>query len=554
MEGLTAFSSEEEVLDGYQVLRVLGQGGFGLVMLAYHWESRTQVAVKVVENGGQHSCSFQQLCTEAEIMKGLHHPHIIQLLQVRHTTERGYIFMEYAVRGDLRCYMVERGYLLDGEIRQLLKQILSAVHYCHSQHVVHRDLKLENLLLDAHLNIKLSDFGLSCKLAGGERLKSLCGTFAYCAPEEFLGEEFCGYKADAWSVGVILYAMVAGSLPFVGEDCVELRAAILSGYYRIPHYGNPELCNLVDSLLTRDPEARPTVADIMGHPWLHAGHGAPGTSDEFLFLPQEQEVWEFPWGLCPPLWLHEWDDPWPPVPRWGISQQQGFSIPEIHGRSQVEPAAPPQGPEALSSLEDLGFQLGHQAGSLPPRLPASALCPGLQQDHSKGKPTPQAIPGAQSCPALQCLQGHSGCNSRARECAALSSQPLVLAGDQSGQTPFRGTPSVSISESCRTDSPQRAVWTRSPAACAVLSQDALTSLSTTLSTNSSGADGEVRSCSPGASEEQSIPGMQQQEEEQEAGTTDRQARKGKGRLGIGRRIIQCFSWMCCVLPAPEESP
>ncbi|XP_062036085.1 serine/threonine-protein kinase SIK2-like [Lepus europaeus] len=246
MEGLTAFTSEEEVLDGYQVLRVLGQGGFGLVKLAYHWESRTQVAVKVVENGGQHSCGFQQLCAEAEIMRGLHHPHIIKLLQVRHTAERGYIFMECAVRGDLRGYMVERGYLLDGEIRQLLTQTLLAVHYCHAQHVVHRDLKLENLLLDANLNIKLSDFGLSCKLADGERLRNLCGTFPYCAPEEFLGEEFCGYKADIWSVGVILYAMVAGALPFVGEDFVELQAAILCGYYRIPHYGNPELCNLVD--------------------------------------------------------------------------------------------------------------------------------------------------------------------------------------------------------------------------------------------------------------------------------------------------------------------
>ncbi|XP_062036086.1 serine/threonine-protein kinase MARK2-like [Lepus europaeus] len=277
MEGLSAFTSEEEVLDGYQVLRVLGQGGFGLVKLAYHWESRSQVAVKVVENGGQHSCGFQQLCAEAEIMRGLQHPHIIKLLQVRHTAERGYIFMECAVRGDLRGYMVERGYLLDGEIRQLLTQTLLAVHYCHAQHVVHRDLKLENLLLDANLNIKLSDFGLSCKLADGERLRSLCGTFAYCAPEEFLGEEFCGYKADVWSVGVILYAMAAGALPFVGEDFVELQAAILSGYYRIPHYGNPELCNLVDSLLTRDPEARPTAADIMGHPWLQAGHEAPAT-------------------------------------------------------------------------------------------------------------------------------------------------------------------------------------------------------------------------------------------------------------------------------------
>lgn len=553
MDGLTAFTSEEEVLDGYQVLRVLGQGGFGLVKLAYHWESRTQVAVKVVENGGQHSCGFQQLCAEAEIMRGLQHPHIIKLLQVRHTAERGYIFMECAVRGDLRGYMVERGYLLDGEIRQLLTHTLLAVHYCHAQHVVHRDLKLENLLLDANLNIKLSDFGLSCKLADGERLRSLCGTFAYCAPEEFLGEEFCGYKADVWSVGVILYAMAAGALPFVGEDFVELQAAILSGYYRIPHYGNPELCNLVDSLLTWDPEARPTAADIMGHPWLQAGHEAPATSDEFLFLPQEEEGWEFPWGLCPPLWLQEWDDPLPPVPCWGISQQQVFSIQEMHGQSAVEPPVPPQGPGALSSLEDLGFQLGHKAGSLPPRLQASVLCPGLQEEHSKGKPTPQA----QSCPVLQCLQGHSGCNSRARECGALSSQPLVLIEDQSGQTPCLGTPGVSSSESCRRESSQWDMWTRTPAACAVLSQDALTSLSTTLSTDSSEAELEVRSGSQGAPERQSIPGQeqqQQQEEEEEAGSSDRQARKGKGRLGIGRRVVRFFRWLCCILPAPEDSP
>uniref|UniRef100_G1TFS0 non-specific serine/threonine protein kinase n=1 Tax=Oryctolagus cuniculus TaxID=9986 RepID=G1TFS0_RABIT len=280
MEGLTAFNSEEEVLDGYQVLKITGKGSFGQVALAHHLESGTQVAVKMIATGGQNSRRFQQFCAEAEIMKGLHHPHIIKLLQLRHTAQRGYIFMEYAIKGDLRCYLIERGCLQDEEIRPIFYQTLSAVHYCHEQRIVHRDLKLENLLLDDNLNIKLTDFGLSCKLADGEHLKCLRGTLHYCAPEEFRAEAFNGYKADVWSLGVVLYTMVTKSLPFEGKDFVHLKETILSAYYRIPSYVNIELENLLDRLLTRNPEERPTVADIMGHQWLRVGHKAPETSEE----------------------------------------------------------------------------------------------------------------------------------------------------------------------------------------------------------------------------------------------------------------------------------
>ncbi|XP_069920937.1 MAP/microtubule affinity-regulating kinase 3-like [Oryctolagus cuniculus] len=548
MEGLTAFNSEEEVLDGYQVLKITGKGSFGQVALAHHLESGTQVAVKMIATGGQNSRRFQQFCAEAEIMKGLHHPHIIKLLQLRHTAQRGYIFMEYAIKGDLRCYLIERGCLQDEEIRPIFYQTLSAVHYCHEQRIVHRDLKLENLLLDDNLNIKLTDFGLSCKLADGEHLKCLRGTLHYCAPEEFRAEAFNGYKADVWSLGVVLYTMVTKSLPFEGKDFVHLKETILSAYYRIPSYVNIELENLLDRLLTRNPEERPTVADIMGHQWLRVGHKAPETSEEFLFPPKEQEIWEFPWGPRSQSCLKERDDPLSSVPHCVKSPQKGYSMQELWGHREVEPVVSPQGPEALSCLEDLGFQLDHKAGSLPPRLQATSLPAVLQKGHTKVKPMLQATPAAQSCPILQCLPGHSDGNIRAHECALCNSQPLLLEEEQSGQNACHRAPSMSSSVSCRPDSPQMAMLPRILAAWAAPSKDSLTSLSM-LNSNSSDDHFEVRSCSRGASEKQSIPGMQQEE-----GTSDTQAKKSKSRQGIGRRIVRFFTWICCILPAPEESP
>lgn len=213
--------------------------------------------------------------------------------------------MEYAIRGDLRWYMIEQGCLQDEEIHWLFNQTLLAVHYYHEQRIMHRDLKLENILLAANLNIKFIDFGLSCKLADGENLKDLCGTFEYCTPKEFLEEKFGGYKTDVGSLGMVLYTMVTWALPFHGEDFVQLKENILSRHYQILTYVNLEFSNLLERLLTHDPEVRPTVADTMDYQWLSVGHEVPETSEEFLSLPQEQEIQEFPGGLCSQLCLKE---------------------------------------------------------------------------------------------------------------------------------------------------------------------------------------------------------------------------------------------------------
>uniref|UniRef100_A0A5F9CNV8 non-specific serine/threonine protein kinase n=1 Tax=Oryctolagus cuniculus TaxID=9986 RepID=A0A5F9CNV8_RABIT len=154
-----AFQEEADVLEGYRLLCFIGQGSFSHVQLALHLRTGSEVAVKVIPRDPEDSASLQKLLGEVDLMKGLHHPHIIELLEVRHTADCTYLIMEYASRGELRCYVAERGHLWEEEARFLFGQILSAVHYCHGRRVVHRDLKLGNLLLDAGLNIKLPPAG-----------------------------------------------------------------------------------------------------------------------------------------------------------------------------------------------------------------------------------------------------------------------------------------------------------------------------------------------------------------------------------------------------------
>ncbi|KAK7901288.1 hypothetical protein WMY93_018057 [Mugilogobius chulae] len=151
-------------------------------------------------------------------------------------------------------------------------QIVSAVQYCHQRRIVHRDLKAENLLLDADMNIKIADFGFSNEFTVGSKLDTFCGSPPYAAPELFQGKKYDGPEVDVWSLGVILYTLVSGSLPFDGQNLKELRERVLRGKYRIPFYMSTDCENLLKKLLVLNPVKRGSLEQIMKDHWMNVGH------------------------------------------------------------------------------------------------------------------------------------------------------------------------------------------------------------------------------------------------------------------------------------------
>ncbi|XP_053860810.1 serine/threonine-protein kinase SIK3 isoform X6 [Malaclemys terrapin pileata] len=204
-------------------------------------------------------------------MKMLCHPHIIRLYQVMETERMIYLVTEYASGGEIFDHLVAHGRMAEKEARRKFKQIVAAVHFCHCCHIVHRDLKAENLLLDANLNIKIADFGFSNIFTPGQLLKTWCGSPPYAAPELFEGKEYDGPKVDIWSLGVVLYVLVCGALPFDGSTLQNLRARVLSGKFRIPFFMSTECEHLIRHMLVLDPSKRLSMEQICKHKWMKLG-------------------------------------------------------------------------------------------------------------------------------------------------------------------------------------------------------------------------------------------------------------------------------------------
>jgi len=205
---------------------------------------------------------------EIKILRLFAHPHIIRLYEVVDTPSDIYVVMEYVRAGELFDYIVEKGRLPESEARHFFQQIVSGVEYCHRHMVVHRDLKPENLLLDASMAVKIADFGLSNVMRDGHFLKTSCGSPNYAAPEVISGRLYAGPEVDVWSCGVILYALLCGSLPFDDENIPNLFKKIKAGAYSLPSHLSPGARDLIPRMLLVDPLKRITVPEIRQHPWF----------------------------------------------------------------------------------------------------------------------------------------------------------------------------------------------------------------------------------------------------------------------------------------------
>uniref|UniRef100_A0A912MTR0 MAP/microtubule affinity-regulating kinase 3 n=3 Tax=Haemonchus contortus TaxID=6289 RepID=A0A912MTR0_HAECO len=272
----------------YKLLKTIGKGNFAKVKLAKHTITGQEVAIKIIDKTALNPSSLQKLFREVKIMKQLDHPNIVKLYQVMENEQTLYLVLEYASGGEVFDYLVAHGRMKEKEARVKFRQIVSAVQYLHSKNIIHRDLKAENLLLDADMNIKIADFGFSNQFTLGNKLDTFCGSPPYAAPELFQGKKYDGPEVDVWSLGVILYTLVSGSLPFDGQNLKELRERVLRGKYRIPFYMSTDCENLLKKFLVLNPARRGTLETIMKDRWMNIGYEDEGELKPYVEPPKDQ--------------------------------------------------------------------------------------------------------------------------------------------------------------------------------------------------------------------------------------------------------------------------
>ncbi|KAM3175241.1 protein kinase, AMP-activated, alpha 2 catalytic subunit [Hymenolepis weldensis] len=285
----------------YIIGETLGSGTFGKVKVGIHKSTGVQVAVKIVNRDKIKALDVAgKLRREIQNLWLFRHPHIIKLYQVISTPTDIFMIMEYVSGGELFDFIVKSGKISEKDARKFFQQIISGVDYCHRHKVVHRDLKPENLLLDANHNVKIADFGLSNIMQDGEFLRTSCGSPNYAAPEVISGKLYAGPEVDVWSCGVILYALLCGTLPFDEEHIPTLFKKIKAGYFHMPEWLDDitiirgiwalgvgpydelrlrhgglsiidfyhKVRDLLKKMLTVDPIKRISIDDIRKHPWF----------------------------------------------------------------------------------------------------------------------------------------------------------------------------------------------------------------------------------------------------------------------------------------------
>jgi len=254
----------------------VGTGGFAKVKLATQCLTGMKVAIKIMDKR-QLGEDLPRIRLEIAAMKVLCHQNICKLLQVLETDTKIYMVLEYCPGGELFDYIVDRDRLCEAESRKFFRQIVAAVAYIHEAGYAHRDLKPENILIDEEHQLKLIDFGLCAKPRGGMEtvLETCCGSPAYAAPELVSGRNYLGSEADIWSMGVLLYALLCGFLPFDDENISSLYKKIQSGQYEKPSWLSQGSLELLHTMLQTDPKKRITVKQLLQHPWIMEGEEKP---------------------------------------------------------------------------------------------------------------------------------------------------------------------------------------------------------------------------------------------------------------------------------------
>ncbi|PHJ21990.1 camk camkl protein kinase, partial [Cystoisospora suis] len=259
-----------DVVGGFVVKELLGEGGFGKVMKAVHPETGEIVAIKFINKKSFNEITdADRVFVEIQALRDLCHKHVIKMKDVIDNPTYICFVMEYATHGELRDYVSKRIKLKEDEARHFFEQIIKGVHYCHSKNIVHRDLKLENILLNEENQCKIADFGLSHFVVDNNATVTEGGTQAYLAPEVWNGtsKHSNPFQLDVWALGVILFAMTHGRLPFERPDRSTLEKVKKEG---LPFDStvSPALKKTISAMLHPDPRKRIRISDLMNDPWL----------------------------------------------------------------------------------------------------------------------------------------------------------------------------------------------------------------------------------------------------------------------------------------------
>lgn len=269
-------------IENYVLGRALGQGAYASVRLATNKQTKQKVAIKIYEK--HKLCDIRKktgVKREIYILKKLNHPYTIKLLETIDDNKQVSLVTEYVGGSSLHWYLrrkIERK-IPEQEAKRLFMQILAGVHYVHSLNIAHRDIKLENILLDADQNVKIIDFGFSTCSPKEKRVKLFCGTPSYMSPEIVNNQEYSGQAADVWALGVLLFAMLCGSFPFTGVNDRDLFRKISRGNFSFPTHVGQAARDMIKKMIQINPLNRPNCSDLLNDPWFKDMSSLPQLND-----------------------------------------------------------------------------------------------------------------------------------------------------------------------------------------------------------------------------------------------------------------------------------
>lgn len=254
---------------GYYRLRGdLGNGNFAQVKLGMHCLARENVAVKILDKTKLDDKTQKLLSREIASMEKIQHPNIIQIFEVIESISNIYLVIEYAPAGELFHKILNDGKIREPLAKTYFTQMTAAVSYMHSINVIHRDIKAENVFISSSTCIKLGDLGFSTFASPDDKLDTFCGSPPYAAPELFKDDFYLGPKVDIWALGILLFFMVTGTMPFRAETVGKLKKKILAGIYTIPEFVSPDCRFLIRQILRLIPYDRWSLPEIMRSTWL----------------------------------------------------------------------------------------------------------------------------------------------------------------------------------------------------------------------------------------------------------------------------------------------